>query len=50
MSNRAARSVIPRADTSTGSIAGLGRGAAEEDTEPLVVGRIQAVHLQDKDR
>lgn len=44
------RSAIPRTDAGTGSIAGLGRGAAEEYTEPLVVSRIQAVHLQDKEQ
>lgn len=41
--------VLPRTDTGTGSIAGLGRRAAEEHTQPLVVDRVQTVHLEGKE-
>ena len=40
--------VLPRADTGTGGVAGLGRRAAEEHAQPLVVDRAQTVHLEEK--
>lgn len=41
--------ILPRTDTGTGSVAGLGRRAAEEHAQSLVVGRVQTVHLEEKE-
>lgn len=43
------KKILPRTDTGTGSIAGLGRRAAEEHTQSLVVNGIQTVHLNLKE-
>lgn len=42
--------LLPRTDAGTGGVAGLGRRAAEEHTQSLVVHGVQTVHLQEKER
>lgn len=41
--------ILPRTDTGIGGVAGLGRGAAEEHAQSLVVDGVQTVHLEEKE-